>query len=163
MTWWATTASCTWIAPFGVPVVPVVKCSSAMSSGAVGGDLEPGTAGGEQLVQVMAAGHVVPSGRSSRVAAEEQHVLELGQPVADGATFRRYSAGVVTSTRPSPRSRRCRIGSGPNAANNGQNTLPCFRVPSAATYSSRVRSASDEDAVAPFDRRARRGRRRTGR
>jgi hypothetical protein len=34
--WWATTASCTWTAPFGLPVVPLVKCSSAMSPGSVG-------------------------------------------------------------------------------------------------------------------------------
>ena len=35
--WWATTASWTWTAPLGVPVVPLVKCSSAMSPGSVGG------------------------------------------------------------------------------------------------------------------------------
>jgi len=29
------TASCTWIAPLGVPVVPLVKCSSAMSEALV--------------------------------------------------------------------------------------------------------------------------------
>ena len=31
----ATTAPCTWTAPFGLPVVPLVKCSSAGSSGRV--------------------------------------------------------------------------------------------------------------------------------
>ena len=35
--WWATTAWWTCTAPLGFPVVPLVKCSSAMSSGSVGG------------------------------------------------------------------------------------------------------------------------------
>ena len=33
---WATTASCTCTAPLGLPVVPLVKCSSAGSSGRIG-------------------------------------------------------------------------------------------------------------------------------
>ena len=35
--WWATTASCTCTAPLGLPVVPLVKCSSAGVSGSVAG------------------------------------------------------------------------------------------------------------------------------
>ena len=36
VTWWETIASCTWTAPFGLPVVPLVKWTSALSSGSVG-------------------------------------------------------------------------------------------------------------------------------
>ena len=44
VTWCATTAPCTWTAPFGLPVVPLVKWRSAMSSGSVGGISNAGLA-----------------------------------------------------------------------------------------------------------------------
>ena len=49
---------------------------------------------------------------------------------------------MVTSTRAEPRVIRDLIGSGPKAENSGQNTLPAFSVPRAATYSSGTRPAS---------------------
>ncbi len=42
--WCATTASCTCTAPLGVPVVPLVKCNSATSSGAVASIVKPSLA-----------------------------------------------------------------------------------------------------------------------
>ena len=47
------------------------------------------------------------------------------------ATLRRNSDSVVTSTLPSPRASRVRIGSGPNAENSGETTVPFFSAPSA--------------------------------
>ena len=110
--WWATTASCTCIAPFGVPVVPLVKCSSASSSGSVGGISKSGSAAASSGAQVGDAG-VVERGDLVR-GADEQHVREAGQlrrgaprPCAGRAR------GVVTSTRASPSASRWRDRLGP--------------------------------------------------
>ena len=80
--WCATTASWTWTAPLGVPVVPLVKCSSAMSSGSVGGI--------SNLSEAAASRPLVAERRrrcprtAAVVAADEEHVLELRQRCADG-------------------------------------------------------------------------------
>ena len=77
--WWATTASCTCTAPLGVPVVPLVKCSSAMSSGSVGG------------ISKTSGAVAITSARSARARLEhgagpgpdEEDVLEVLEVAAD--------------------------------------------------------------------------------
>ncbi len=131
-------APCTWIAPFGVPVVPLVKCSSAMSSGRVSaiGKLGEALASNERRWSTSAPLSVARSS-STRMTWRRP-----GRSPRICATLRRYSVLVVTSTRASPSSRRWQIGSGPNAENSVQATLPCFSVPSTAVYSSGTRPVS---------------------
>ena len=125
--------SWTWTAPLGVPVVPLVKCSRAMSSGSVGGI-------SNSVDRPRRPGGGTRGCRRCPSPSTSSDVLEGGEPAQD----RRRpcggrSAGVVTRTRPSPRLRRWCTGSGPNAENSGLSTLRFFRVPSAVTYSSGIR------------------------
>ena len=143
--WCATTASCTCIAPFGVPVVPLVKCSSASWSGSVGAisNVVRGVAPTTQSKSSASGEHARARGRAPRAWI--------------GSTLRRYSAAVVTSTRASPRRRRWRIGSGPNAENSGDTTAPSFSAPSTATCSSGTRPSSvytRSPGATPSDRSA---------
>ena len=137
--WWATTASWTCTRPSGVPVVPLVKCSSAMSSGSVGGISK---SVGRAAISIVRSAHASPSAlaRRRRRAARARG-RAAGR--AAGATLRRYSAGVVTSTRPSPSASRWRTGSGPKAENSGHSDAArSSSVPSTATYSSGTRPSS---------------------
>ena len=133
------TAPCTCTAPFGVPVVPLVKCRIAGSSAEVGatwkvwGALAISSASG----WVSAGGSPVTSTCSSP-----------GNSSRARATLRSYSVGVVTSTLASPRRSRCTTGSGPNAENRGHTTAPTFHAPNAATYSSGTRPSS-RNTVSP--------------
>ena len=85
--WCATTASCTWTAPFGLPVVPLVKCRSAVSSGSVGGMAKsvgsrppaacarssvPGTAVGEPPSPMSST-----CARSGSCCAERRHLAPV--------------------------------------------------------------------------------------
>ena len=127
VTLWAMTASCTCTAPLGLPVVPEVKCSSAMSSGSVrtmSNSLEAACS--------SAARSRVPSGGAPSASTISMS-LRCASSARQAATLRLYSAAEVTRTLPSPMLIRALIGSGPKAENIGQNTAPSFSVPSAAT------------------------------
>ena len=82
--------------------------------------------------------------------ADEQDVLELRQRCRGSvATLRRYSAGVVTSTLPSPRSSRWWIGSGPKAENSGQKTLRVLERAERGDVQLRDPAEQGEHPVAP--------------
>ena len=156
--WWATTASCTWTAPFGVPVVPLVKCSSAGSSGSVGGMREVGARVGQQRREAR-----TPSVAVDGLGADEQHVLEAGSwSRRRGDPCARYSVGVVTSTAavaereplpdrlgPERREERADHGAGLQRAQHGDVELG-------------HPAAQGEDPLARADARGRRGRWRSG-
>ena len=98
--------------------MPLVKCSSAGSSGSVGAISQPG-GGRQQRAQVLAPGHapiVVGS-------PDEQHVLEARQ-LSRTARPCAVEPGVVTSTRAVAERSRSRMGSGPKAENSGEKTPP---------------------------------------
>ena len=135
--WCATTASCTWTAPFGVPGRAAGEVQQRHVLGSVGAISNvSGGRGHESCGARCSVGDVV-------VAPTEQHVLEVRQLGPD----RRDLAPV--ERRGGHQHRRvaeCRgavaIGSGPNAENSGHTTAPCFSVPSTATYSSGTRPSS---------------------
>ena len=74
-TWCATTASCTCIAPFGLPVVPLVKCSSAMS--------RDRSAGSRSRSRPRPALREARSSSASGGSPDDQDVLQPGQRVPD--------------------------------------------------------------------------------
>ncbi len=124
-----TAAAWTCSAPLGVPVVPLVKCSSAASSAAVGSNAKSSEAAASSAPKSRVPGTSVarpPSPTSSTCRS-------CGSASRRPATLRRYSASVVTSTLPAPRARRVRIGSGPNAEKRGDTTVAFLSAPSAAT------------------------------
>ena len=86
---WATTASWTCTAPFGVPVVPLVKCSSAMSSGSVGGISNSSDAPARRSSKPTAPG----DGRRRRRRRPARTCSSCGRRSRMGATLRRYNAG----------------------------------------------------------------------
>ena len=131
--WWATTASCTCTAPFGVPVVPLVKCSSAGASGSVGPISKRSSA------LAMSAPRSCVPGASSAGPPATSTWRSAGSRSRSPAIFWAWRAVVVTTTAASPSAIRWRSGSGPKAENMGQNTAPALRAPSAATYSSGMR------------------------
>ena len=100
----ATTASCTCTAPLGVPVVPLVKWSRAMSSGSVAGDRTPVTPprrARSRWTMPWVDGRNAGGSPPIRITWRRS-----GQPIDDRLTLRRYKVGVVTRTRPAPSSRR---------------------------------------------------------
>ena len=116
----------------------------------------------------------VRAARSAASSPTSSTCSQRRQRVAHAGDLAPVERGVVTSTRASPERSRCADGSGPKAENSGQNTLPCFSVPSAATYSSGPRpSRLKTRSPRPTPRRsqdarrtgwcARRARRRSGR
>src|SRR6516225_10924132 len=76
--WCATTASCTCTAPFGRPVVPLVKCNRAMSSAAVLTISKVSDA-----TSIAAVRSIVPAGRVSGDIGQ-QHMLEAWQLLTPG-------------------------------------------------------------------------------
>jgi hypothetical protein len=124
-----TTAPCTWIAPFGVPVVPLVKCSSDGSSGMV-----RSTSAWSDAAAISAARSSVPgTSVAPPSSATSSTCLSDGMASRTLATLRSYSASVVTSTAPWPMLMRVAIGSGPKAEKSGVTTVPFFSAPSTAT------------------------------
>ena len=84
--------------------------------------------------------------------ADQQHVLQSRAATSrSSATLRLYSAAVVTSTRPSPRLIRWRIGSGPKAENSGQKTLPSFQRAERADVKLGNAPGQQEHALSPGD------------
>ena len=137
----ATTDSCASTAPLGLPVVPLVKCISAMSSGAVS---TMRYEGGEPASRVARAR--TRSESSSAVPSIRITTLRRGNWPRRPDTLRWKSARVVTSATPQPISRRALIGSGPNAENRGQKTAPRFNVPRTAVYRPGSRPLSENTA-----------------
>ena len=131
--WCATTASCTCTAPFGVPVVPLVKCSSARCLGrSVGADLDSAS----EAVSMRRGEATVP-GRAHPRPACRRSAAPCSRPGSAVAHGRRSCAGtgsrVVTRHVAVARcSSRCAIGSGPKAEKSGQNTRPRLSVPRTA-------------------------------
>lgn len=121
---WATTASWTCTTPFGSPVVPDVKCSSAMSSEPV--RTVSNTSG---MAAIAGPSATQPSGA---VSPRMRMSFSDGIVARHSATFRRYCTSVVTRTLAPPISIRARTGSGPKAANSGLTTAPAFKAPSVA-------------------------------
>src|SRR6478735_3659496 len=76
VTWWARIASCTWTAPFGLPVVPLVKCSRAGSSGRVGATVK--VSGSYAAAPAPSATDL---GTVGTVGIGEQDVPEVGERV----------------------------------------------------------------------------------
>ena len=70
--WWATTASWTWMAPLGVPVVPLVKWSERDVLRVGRRDGEPRVGRGHQRAEVARPGQRAARGR----VADDEHVLE---------------------------------------------------------------------------------------
>ncbi|MGY3061720.1 hypothetical protein ACVWZD_006018 [Streptomyces sp. TE3672] len=104
-------------------MVPLVKCSRAMSLGEVGGIVKVSAASA-----ISAARETVP-GSSSAPSPTMSTWRRAASPPRRPATFLRYSSAVVTSTFASLSVTRCATGSGPNAENNGHSTLVFFSVP----------------------------------
>ena len=127
--WCATTAPWTWRAPLGLPVVPLVKCSSAGVSGLVGAMVHASEARSIHGPRACTPGE--PGGSS--LASTSSTWRSSGSSGSSAATFLRNRASVVTSTLASPSESRARMGSGPKAEKSGQNTSPCLSAPNAAT------------------------------
>ena len=125
---WVRTALWTCTAPFGIPVVPLVKWRTAMSSGSVRRSECRCPAFAIEAVRKRGFGH---RSRSSP-AADEQDVLQLRQAVQQPPPLSSHTAVRWSPGCGPPVPRRCRIGSGPKAENRGQKTLVLFRVPRAA-------------------------------
>ncbi len=149
VTWWAATAACTCRAPLGLPVVPLVKCSRAGSSGSVAGTWKSALAS-----PTSASSDWVPGGRSDGSSPIRSTCSRSGNESRIGRIFRRYRGTVVTTAFALPMAIRVRTGSGPNAANSGLTTSRAFSAPSAAAYSSGTRPDSRNrrsPAVIPSD------------
>ncbi len=114
----------------GLPVVPLVKCSSDIVSGSVAPIVKSGEA-----TSTTSAQRVTP-GSSPGASPTTITCSSPGSRSRRPLTLRWYSSGVVTSTRASPISQRVAIGSGPKAENSGLTTQRAFSAPSTARYSS---------------------------
>ena len=79
VTWCATTASCTCTAPLGLPVVPLVKCSSASPPAIVRTTSNSGARRAHQLVEVQRAFRQFACARR----ANDQDVPQVRQLAAD--------------------------------------------------------------------------------
>ena len=91
-------ALCTCTAPLGIPVVPLVKCNTAMSSGSVGGITNVLEAAASRV-----GSDQTPASRS--VSTSASSTLQR-QARRSPATFCLYSRSVVTRTVASPRLKR---------------------------------------------------------
>jgi len=126
--WCMTTASWTCTAPLGLPVVPLVKCSSAISSGSVGGMVNWSSAASSRRWKFR----VSANSDVSRPSLMTSTCSSKGRESRSCFILRRYSVSVVTKTLALPISIRARMGSGPKAENRGEKTLPFFSAPKAA-------------------------------
>jgi len=111
----------------GRPVVPLVKCSSAIVSASVAAVLNVGDAVSTRVL------HRCTPGPSAAPSPTRMTCRSPGNRSRRPAILRWYNSGVVTSTRASPISQRVAMGSGPKAENSGVTTQPAFSAPSTAT------------------------------